>query len=131
MKSPRIMLLFVCATIPVAAQSTNSGAHSLGVYQSANNRSFVTITEPSDFASQARNWDGHWNLWGGAGFSIDWGDGSRPVPGPDMQGKGQSVASHTYRAAGTYRITANRFHPGPDDGPVTDWYATTTVTVKR
>jgi hypothetical protein len=131
MRSPIIMLLLVCATIPVAAQSTNGGAHSLVIYQSASNPSLVTITEPSDFASQARNWDGRWNKWGGAGFSIDWGDGSQLVPSPDMQGKAQSVASHTYRAAGTYHITANRFHPGPDDGPVTDWYATTTVSVKR
>jgi hypothetical protein len=67
------------------------------------------------------------------GFIVHWGDddmaGTRIEPLiPDADGC-QDWRKHQYTVPGTYRIRAGLYHLGPDDAPVGDWGAETTVTI--
>ncbi len=55
--------------------------------------------------------------WVGCGMYVDWGDGKTPVTVLHCS----DYLVHTYNAPGRYIVKAVIFHPGPDDGPVTDW----------
>ncbi len=53
--------------------------------------------------------------WVGCGFDIDWGDNT------EASDDCASNLVHTYTIGGTITVKARVWHPGPDDGPITDW----------
>lgn len=65
--------------------------------------------------------------WAGCGYLINWGDreDSYTPSGSDCA----EGLQHTYDKPGTYTIVASIWHPGPDDGPVTDWSDVQTVSI--
>lgn len=125
-----IILLFLFALVPCDARDNLKSQPPLVLDKVSGEAPLsVTIVGPTEFASELSNWDGEWKKWGGAGFSVDWGDGVTE-PTYEMRGSRRSLTQHKYAAAGTYTITASTFHLGPTDGRQIDWCGTATVTVK-
>ncbi len=66
-------------------------------------------------------------IWGGMGFSIDWGDGS-PRGGRVNENCTEQL-KHTYTVPGRYSVQVSVFHPGPNDAPVYDYQGSGEVEV--
>jgi hypothetical protein len=67
-------------------------------------------------------------IWGGMGYSVDWGDGS-----PNAGRSGQNCIenlSHVYSVPGKYSVTVKVFHPGPTDAPIYDFQGSADVEVE-
>jgi hypothetical protein len=125
-----LILVLLMTVIPCSAQYQRPPQPPLVLDKSNGQAPLnVTIVAPSQFAARLSNYDGHWNNWGGAGFSVDWGDGITEPTRANHTGLRGGLARHTYTVPGTYSIKANTYHPGPLDEPVNEWFGTTTVTV--
>ena len=107
------------------------GGHPLQLTQTAGPAPLnVRITGPDVLITKVRNWNGRMSI-GGAGFSIDWGDGPRQTPMTFERGtsNNEDLFSHTYSVPGTYTINATTYRPGPNDGPIYNWKSAVSVTV--
>ena len=84
------------------------------------------ITGPQKLTDLGR---GKYEKWVGCHYSVEWGDGTESPTGPIGAECGVGL-SHTYRAAGTYRVVATIFHPAPNDGHIDDWVGETSFVAK-
>ena len=91
----------------------------------------VVLTGPTAFVSRAHEFitsHGACTATGGTGvFTIDWGDNAErtaqwPRSSPDCK------LTHTYDAAGTYKIRAG-FFSGDTSAPTPEWLGETSITV--
>jgi hypothetical protein len=91
----------------------------------------VVLTGPSTFVRRAHDFitsNGACTVSGGPGlFTIDWGDNSEKTAQWPRGGSPDCKLTHTYEAAGTYKIRAG-FFTGEADAPP-DWVGETTITV--
>jgi hypothetical protein len=92
----------------------------------------VVLTGPVTFVSRAHEFitsHGACTVNGGAGlFSIDWGDNAERAAQWPRIGNPDCKLTHTYEAAGTYKIRAG-FFSGDSKAPTPEWVGETTITV--
>ena len=112
-----LMLFLILPTIPA---ETNE----LSVVRS--DPYSARITGPKSLTDLGKR---KYSKWVGCTYSVQWGDGSGSPTGTIGSDCGQGL-SHTYKAAGTYRIVAKIFHLAPNDSPVDDWVGETRFVVK-
>lgn len=90
----------------------------------------VVLTGPTAFVSRAQEFivkHGACTVDGGSGvFAIDWGDDSEKAAAWPRRDDPDCRLTHTYSAAGTYRIRAG-FFGDPNEPP--EWLGETTITV--
>ncbi|HEX2116529.1 MAG TPA: hypothetical protein VHM01_19150 [Alphaproteobacteria bacterium] len=92
----------------------------------------VVLTGPITFVSRAHEFitsHGACTANGGTGrFTIDWGDDAEKSAQWPRSGNPDCKLTHTYEAAGTYRIRAG-FFAGDSNAPTPEWVGETTITV--
>ena len=99
----------------------------------------VRIADPTRVLTKVAECRFGWFPWigpGGNGLLVDWGDGSEIFSFEEMYSAERDRKScaerqrrHIYSVPGTYRVRVEIWHPGPTDGPVTDWKGETVITV--
>jgi len=94
----------------------------------------VTIVSPKELVLRIKSCKYSVGFHGpsGNGLSLQWEPGSHQ-PKFDL-GKKQgdscaSLLSHTYTKAGSHKVSAKLWHPGPNDAPVTEWQGEAAIEV--
>lgn len=92
----------------------------------------VVLTGPTAFVSRAQEFiikHGACTVDGGTGvFTIDWGDNAEKSAAWPRGGNPDCKLTHTYDAAGTYKIRAG-FFSGDANAPTAEWVGETSITV--
>lgn len=92
----------------------------------------VVLTGPTAFVSRAQEFiikHGACTVDGGTGlFTIDWGDNAEKVAAWPRGSNPDCKLTHTYGAAGTYKIRAG-FFSGEQSAQTTEWIGETSITV--
>lgn len=92
----------------------------------------VVLTGPTAFVSRAQEFivrHGACTIDGGTGvFTIDWGDNADKSAAWPRGGSPDCKLTHTYEAAGTYKIRAG-FFSGDANAPSPEWVGETSITV--
>ena len=92
----------------------------------------VVLTGPTAFVSRAHEFitsHGACTVTGGMGvFTIDWGDNAEKAAAWPRNGTPDCKLTHTYDAAGTYKIRAG-FFSGNTSAPTPEWVGETSITV--
>ena len=92
----------------------------------------VALTGPTAFVSRALEFitsHGACTATGGNGvFAIDWGDNAEKAASWPRGGTPDCKLTHTYDAAGTYKIRAG-FFTGNAASPTPEWVGETSITV--
>jgi hypothetical protein len=90
----------------------------------------VVLTGPTGFVSRAQEFivkHGACTMDGGTGvFTIDWGDNSEKAAQWPRNGTPDCRLTHTYDAAGTYKIRAGFFS---GDQTAAEWLGETSITI--
>jgi hypothetical protein len=90
----------------------------------------VVLTGPTAFVSRAHEFifnHGACTVSGGTGlFTIDWGDNADKTAQWPRNGNPDCKLTHTYEAAGTYKIRAGFFS---GEGAPAEWLGETTISV--
>jgi hypothetical protein len=91
----------------------------------------VVLTGPTAFVSRAQEFivkHGACTVDGGTGlFTIDWGDNAEKAAAWPRNGTPDCKLTHTYDAAGTYKIRAGFF--SGEQGAQTEWLGEASITV--
>ena len=85
----------------------------------------VTVTGPTALLNKI-NAGGTNTGFGGCGYTLAWGDGTTS---PSAGQACSAGLTHAYSVVGTKTVQATLWHPGPTDGPITDWKGSTHVTL--
>jgi hypothetical protein len=91
----------------------------------------VVLTGPTSFVSRAHEFitsHGACTAGGIGVFAIDWGDNAEKAASWPRNGSPDCKLTHTYDAAGTYKIRAG-FFSGEADAPTPEWVGETSITV--
>ena len=92
----------------------------------------VVLTGPTVFVSRAHEFitsHGACTVVNGSGvFTIDWGDSAEKTAQWPRGGSPDCKLTHTYEAAGTYKIRAG-FFSGDTSAPSPEWVGETSITV--
>jgi hypothetical protein len=92
----------------------------------------VVLTGPTAFVSRAHEFitsHGACTISSGTGvFTIDWGDNAEKTAAWPRNGTPDCKLTHTYDAAGTYKIRAG-FFSGEQSAQTTEWLGETSITV--
>ena len=92
----------------------------------------VVLTGPTAFVSRAHEFitsHGACTFGSGTGvFTIDWGDNTEKSAEWPRNGTPDCRLTHTYDAAGTYKIRAG-FFSGEQNAQTTEWLGETSITI--
>lgn len=86
----------------------------------------VKITSPETLVGLS---DQNFGKWVGCSYVVEWGDGDITPAGP-IDSSCATGLSHTYKAAGRYKIVARTVEPNPDDSMRTTWEDAVEIDVK-